>query len=138
MEKISDFIISILPSSPVTFLIYLGVIVVLSVLLIFIFSRQKSSKSNENTPKTITLEDLLKIAKNKKSTKQDLAFAMEYFYNNFEIKDNEKKSFELLEKLLHHKNRTKLLFDIFHGKILPKNLSYKDKLNELEKEALNK
>ena len=137
MEKISDFIISLLPSSPLIFLIYLAVIVIFSLFLIFIFSRKKLSKSKENTQKTITIEDLLKIAKNKNSTTKDLLFALEYFLNHFKIKDYKKESFELFKLVLNHKNRDKALFDVFHGKILPANLEYKSKLDKLEKEALN-
>jgi len=136
MEEISDFIISLLPSSSVTFLIYLGMVVILSVGLILIFS--KKSKLNEDIKKEITIEDLLKIAKNKNSTTKDLLFTFEYFFNNFKVKDNEKKSIELFKLVLNHKNRNKELFDFFHGKILPANLEYKKVLDQLEKEALNK
>jgi hypothetical protein len=31
--------------------------------------------------------------------------------------------------VLNHKNRNKALFDYFHGKVLPKNLKFKNKLD---------
>ena len=44
---------------------------------------------------------------------------------------------KFFRKILNHKNRKKILFDIFHGIILPKNLQYKKELDNLEKEALD-
>jgi len=139
MEEISDFIISLLPSSAVTFLIYLASITILSVLAIFYLAKKsKKSPKKENVKKSLTLDDLIKIAKNENSTLEDLKFTFEYFLNNFKIKDYENESFELFKLVLNHKNRNKILFDTFHGKILPANLEYKDALDKLEKEALNK
>ena len=132
-----DFILSSLPSSPITFLVYLGLVSVISILIILLLSKKEKK---EKTPKKnqITIDDLIKIAKNKNSTLRDLEFAMNYFLSNFKIEDNEKKSFEFFRLVLNHKNRAKSLFDIFHGKILPANLKYKNILDELEKKALNR
>ena len=132
-----DFILSSLPSSPIVFLIYLGLVSFISILIILLLSKKEKK---EKTPKKnkITIDDLIKIAKNKNSTLKDLEFAMNYFLGNFKVEDNEKKSFEFFRLVLNHKNRAKNLFDIFHGKILPANLKYKDRLDELEKKALNR
>jgi len=139
MEEISDFIISLLPSSAVTFLIYLASITILSVLAIFYFAnKSKKSSKKTNIKKDLTLDDLIKIAKNEKSTLKDLAFALSYFVEKFKIDDDKKKSFELFKLILNHKNRGKILFDIFHGQLIAANLNYKKELDELEKKALNK
>jgi len=139
MEEISDFIISLLPSSPVTFLIYLAGITLFSILAILYFAKKPKEKlKKENKKKDLTLDDLIKIAKNEKSTLKDLAFTLSYFVEKFKIDDNKKKAFELFNLVLNHKNRGKLLFDIFHGQLIPANLSYKKELDELEKRALNK
>ena len=137
MEEISDFIISLLPSSAVTFLIYLAGVSVLSVLAIFYFAK-KYEKKEAPVKKELNIEDLINIAKNENSTLKDLKFTFEYFMNNLNIEDDLKKSFELFKLVLTHKNREKVLFDIFHGQILPANLKYKRELNKLEKDALNK
>ena len=139
MEAISDFIISLLPSNDYVYLIYLGVITLFSVLLILFLARKRSEVAH-NIPKKkeITINDLLKIAKNPKSNIKDLAFALEYYVTKFRVKDYEKESFELFKLALNHKNRKKMLFDIFHGKILPANLKYKEKLEAIEKVALNR
>ena len=138
IEKVSDFIISLLPSNSVVFIIYLIVFSFFSIFLIFILSKNKKNKQFQNNKKELTIDDLLNIAKNQKSTLKDLIFILEYFLNNFKVKNNEKKSFELFKKVLNHKNRSKILFDIYHGKLLPSNLEYKDRLDKIEKEALNK
>lgn len=137
MEKISDFIISLLPSEVYTFLIYLLIVTLFSIFLIFILAR-KNRQKKQNNKKEITIDDLLKIADNPKSTEKDLIFALNYFLNYFKVKNNEKKSFEFFKKILNHKNRSKEIFNIFHGKILPANLEYKNELDKLEKRALNK
>ena len=137
MEKISDFIISLLPSEVYTFLIYLLIVTLFSIFLIFILAR-KNRQKKQNSKKEITIDDLLKIADNPKSTEKDLIFALNYFLNYFKVKNNEKKSFEFFKKILNHKNRSKEIFNIFHGKILPANLEYKNELDKLEKRALNK
>ncbi len=139
IEEISDFLISLLPSNALIFIIYLVFITVFSVLLIILLSKKKNKSKNAQIPKKeLTIDDLLEIAKSKKSNINDLKFALEYFLNHFKIKDDEKKSFELFEKILNHKNRSKILFNIYHGKILPENLEYKNKLDSIEKKALNK
>ncbi len=137
MEKISDFLISLLPSSVYTFLVYLLIVTLFSISLIFILAI-KNRKKKQKIKKEITIDDLLKIANNQKSTTKDLIFALNYFLNNFKVNNNEKKSFEFFKRILNHKNRSKEIFDIFHGKILPANLEYKNELDQLEKKALNK
>jgi len=86
----------------------------------------------------MSIDDLIKIAKNKSSTPKDLLFALLYFSENFKVKQNKEKSIKLFELVLNHKNRNKALFDFFHGKILPDNLEFKDELDKLERKALNK
>ncbi len=138
IERISDFIISLLPSNAVVFIIYLAGITLFSVAFILILSRKKPKKNQSiKQNNNVTIDNLLEIANNPKSTLNDLIFTLEYFFENFKIKENKKKSFELFKKVLNHKNRSKKVFDIFHGKILPANLDYKEELNELEKKALN-
>ena len=132
MEAISDFIISLLPSNSLVFIAYLVIVPLLGIVIIFLFRKK------EKEEKKLTIDELLKIAKYKKSTLSDLAFVLNYFLENFKIKDNEKKSLELFEAVLTHKNRGKVLFDIFHNKIVAKNKEYEDILNKLEKEALNR
>ncbi len=138
VEEVSDFLISLLPSNAVVFILYLGVVTLFSITLIYLISKLKKKEKPQESPKDLTIDDLITIANNKNSNTNDLIFTLEYFLNNFNIKNNEKKSFELFKKVLNHKNRSKKLFDIFHGKLLPLNLEYKDKLDKLEKEALNK
>jgi len=81
---------------------------------------------------------LLKIANNPKSNINDLMFVLKYFNENIDFKKDIKSSFTFLKKVLNHKNRNKSLFDYFHGSLLPKHLEFKDELNRIEKEALNK
>ena len=140
METISDFILSLLPGNNKFFyLYYLAFIFVFSLFLIFYFSRKSKKSKKENMPqkKEITINDLLKIVSSSKSTLKDLLFAINYFIENFSIETDEKLSLEFFKKLLNHKNRQKALFDLFHGKVLPQNLKYKNKLDKIEKEALN-
>ena len=129
--EIVDFIISLLPSNNIAFIVYLIIVPIIGVFIIFLFSRRK-----DETEKKLSLEELIKIAKYKKSTLSDLAFVLDYFANNFRVKDSEQKSFELFKLVLTHKNRGKVLFDIFHNKIVPNNLEYERILNKIEKEAL--
>ena len=137
IEKISDFIISFLPSTPVFFIIYLVFMSIFFILLIFILSRKKSKK-NKSLNKLLTIEDLINISKNNKSTTKDLIFVLEYFLNYFKVKEDKTNSFELFKLVLNHKNRSKKLFDIYHNKIVPLNKEYKNELNRIEKEALTK
>jgi len=95
---------------------------------------QKKQKQNSQ----ITMKDLMNIANNPKSSKADLIVAMELFYQNFKVSQNEKEAFELFSKILNHKNRSKEVFSIFHGKILPANIEYKKELDALERAALNR
>ena len=138
IEKISDFILNLVPGNNKFFYIYYLIFIFLfSLLLVFYFSK-KVKKSSESVPKKeITLNDLLKIASSNKSNIKDLLFAITYFSENFSVNMDEKHSFEFFKKILNHKNRQKVLFDVFHGNILPKNLKYKNELNRIEKEALN-
>jgi len=138
IERISDFLISLLPKNPLFFLLYLFLFVIVSVLFIFLLSKSKKSKKQEKENKKLTIEDLLKIAKNPKSTTDDLLRVFMLFNENFKIEENEDKAFELFEKTLNHKSKNKALFDFFHGILLPKNIKYKDKLDEIERNALNK
>ena len=137
METISDFILSLLPGNNKFFyLYYLAFIFIFSLFLIFYFSR-KVKKKPEKKETEITMKDLLKISSSSKSTTKDLLFAINYFAENFSVETDEKSSFAFFKKLLNHKNRQKVLFDVFHGNVLPKNLKYKLELNNIEKEALN-
>ncbi len=137
IDKIED----LFPSTPLAFLIYLGAFSLISVILIFVAAKIfNKPKKTTKTPskKELSIDDLLKIAKNPKSSKVDLITAIELFVQNFKIKDDEKKSFEFFEKLLNHKNRDKKIFDIFHGKVIAANIEYKDRLDKMERKALNK
>lgn len=138
IENISDFILNLLPDNNKFFYIYYLVFIFLfSLLLIFYFSKKVKKSSDTTEKKEITLKNLLNIASSDKSTSKDLLFAMNYFAENFGVDMDKNISMEFFKKLLNHKNRQKALFDIFHGKILPKNLKYKNELNAIEKEALN-
>jgi TPR repeat protein len=138
----SDTVWDIAPDSPVAFIIYLGLITVFCVILIFYFAkrahRKPKTSSVNNNKKDVTLDDLLKIAKNPKSSTADLLTALMLFNDKFVVAQDKQKSIEFFEKVLNHNNRSKKLFDYFHGSILPKNITFKDQLDELEKKALNK
>ena len=137
MEKISDFILNLLPGDNKFFyLYYLLFISFFSLLIIFYFAKKAKNQSTKKEPK-ITMKDLLNIASSNKSTSKDLIFAIHYYAENFNVDMDKNASFEFFKKILNHKNRKKDLFDIFHGNILPKNLKYKNELNKIEKEALN-
>ena len=138
VEEVSDFLISLLPSNGVVFILYLAFVTFFSIFLIYLISKMKKKEKPQESKKELTIDDLITVANNKNSNTNDLIFTLEYFLKNFKIKDNEKKSFELFKKVLNHKNRSKKLFDIYHGKLLPSNLEYKNILDKLEKEALNK
>jgi hypothetical protein len=138
IEKISDFLISLLPSSPLFFLVYLIVFVILCVVMIFIFAKKKRKKSVTENIKKINIDDLIKIVNNKKSSNKDIIAAAMLYLENFTVEKEKNKSFIFFEKLLNHPSRSKVVFDIFHGKILPNNIKYKDKLDEIERNALNK
>ncbi|WP_457559981.1 hypothetical protein [Caminibacter sp.] len=132
-----DIIEDLLPSSPFFYLVYLVGITLFGLLLIYLISKLNKPASNENKPdKKLTINDLIKIAKNPNSTQKDLLFALMAFNENFSVESNKNRSFELFKLVLNHKNRNKALFDYFHGNILPKNLKFKNELDKLEKEAL--
>ncbi len=141
IEKISDFIISILPSSALFYIIFLFSIAILSLVLIMFFAKKskKKHKANPNKDnKKITFEMLKEIVNNKNATSKDLASALILFSENFDIKGNEKDAFEFFKKVLNHKNRDKNLFKIYQEKIVSKYKSFESQLNEIEKKALNK
>jgi len=137
---ISDEIWDISPNSPLAYVVYLVAISVICVFLIFYFAKKskKQTKHSIREHKELTLEDLLKIASNPKSSTADLLVALQLFNKNFVVAQNKEKSMDFFKKVLNHKNRHKSLFDYFHGSILPKNITFKDELDKLEKEALNK
>ncbi|WP_456470323.1 hypothetical protein [Caminibacter sp.] len=141
LENTVDFFLNFLPNQDWFFLVYLFLFVVFSVGLIYIASKTSDNKKEfdiKENKKELTLNHLLKIASNPKSKTADLLSALMLFNENFKVEQNEKKSIILFEKILNHKNRSKALFDYFHGTILPANLKYKDKLDEIERKALNK
>jgi len=142
LSVISDKILDLFPSTPFAFLIYLGVITFFSILLIFYFSKKKPKKSKKqekrNDDNKLTIESLLEIANNPKSNSQDLLSALVLYNENFKVEDDVKKSFEFFKKVLNHKNRKKAFFDYFHGNIIPNNIKFKNELDKIEKEALNK
>ena len=138
---ICDGIWDISPDSPISFIVYLGIITIICVFLI-IYLAKKSKKTFQKPSdlknKEITFADLLKIANSSKSSSADLLVALQLYNENFNVAQNKEKSIDFFRKVLNHKNRHKILFDYFHGNILPKNLQYKDELDRLEREALNK
>jgi len=136
---VSDEIWDISPDSPLAFVFYLFIIMCLCIIMIiYISKRFKNSSDLLDNNREITFNDLLKIAKHPSSTKADLYVALQLFNEKFSVKYDVKKSFEFLKYILHHKNRHKKLFEYFHGSILPKNITFKDELDKLEREALNK
>jgi TPR repeat protein len=137
---ISEGIWDLSPNSPLAYIVYLLAITVICVFLIFYFAKKskKQTKHNIHKNKELTLEDLLKIAANPKSSTADLLVALQLFNEKFVVAQNKEKSIEFFKKVLNHKNRHKSLFDYFHGSILPKNITFKDELDKLEREALNK
>ena len=140
LSFISDKILDIFPSTPFAFLVYLGIITFFSTLIIFYFSRKKSHKptKEEKRDNKLTIDSLLKIATNPKSNSKDLLSALVLYNENFKVEDDVKKSMEFFKRVLNHKNRKKAFFDYFHGNVLPNNLKFKDELDKIEREALNK
>ena len=134
-----DFILDFLPKENYFFLFYLFGVFIFSVFLIYFFAKKSKNKPDVvNNKKELTINDLLKIASNPKSNINDLMFVLQYFNDNIDFKKDIKSSLKLLKTVLNHKNRNKSLFDYFHGSLLPKHLEFKDELNRIEKEALNK
>ena len=112
----------------------------MGIFLIFYFARKykKQNRPVQNEHKEVTLSDLLNIANNPKSTTADLLSALMLFNEKFVVAQDKENSIVFFEKVLNHKNRHKKLFDYFHGAVLPKNITFKDELDKLEKKALNK
>ena len=137
---ISDTILDIFPSTPFAFLVYLGIITFVSILIILYFSKKKSHKptKEEKNDNNLTIDSLLKIATNPKSNSKDLLSALVLYNENFKVEDDVKKSLEFFKKVLNHKNRKKAFFDYFHGNILQNNIKFKEELDKIEREALNK
>jgi len=132
-----DFILDFLPKEDYFFLLYLFLVFLISTVLIFFIYKKfsKNETKNNNQNKKLSFNDLLKIANNPKSTTKDLLFALIYFNENFKL-DN--KSFDFFKKCLNHNNRNKVLFDYFHTEIMAKYPEFKDRLDKIEREALNK
>jgi Na+/melibiose symporter-like transporter len=137
---ISESIWDLSPNSPIAFIVYLLLITVICVFLIFYFAKKskKTKQKTAATKKEVTLDNLLEIANNSKSSTSDLLSALILFNEKFVVAQDKEKSLQFFEKILNHKNRQKKLFDYFHGSILPKNITFKDELDKLEKKALNK
>jgi len=133
IEEISDFLISLLPSTPLFFILYLFLFLVISSFFILFFSKKFKKNPDE---KKLMIDDLIKIAANPNSTTDDLFAALKLFNNNFSF--DEKGAFDFVEKVLMHKNRKKILFDYFHNEIINKHSLYKNKLEKIERKALNK
>ena len=131
-----SFIEDLIPSNPLFFLYYLAGVTLISLLLIYFFSKKAKKTDKKDTPE-ITMPLLLKIAKNPKSTQKDLLSALILYNENFSV-EKTPESLDFFKMVLNHKNRNKALFDYFHGKVLPKNLKFKNKLDRIEKEALNR
>ncbi|GAB6073501.1 hypothetical protein JCM15786_01580 [Nautilia lithotrophica] len=137
---LSDEIWDFSPDSPLTFVIYLLLITIICLLLIFYFAKKskKTKKDSKKQKKELTLDDLIDIASNPKSNSSDLLSALMMYNDKFVVAQDKEKSINFFEKVLNHKNRNKKMFDYFHGSILPKNITFKDELDKLEKKALNK
>ena len=137
LNFVSDIILDLLPSTPFAFLVYLGVITFFGILIILYFARKsQKSKTEEKKYDKLSIESLLKIAANPKSSSKDLMSALIVYNENFRVKDDIEKSLAFFRYALNHKNRKKAFFDYFHKKILPKNIKFENELNEIEKEAL--
>ena len=138
---LSDGIWDLSPDSPISFIVYLGIITIICVFLI-IYLAKKSKKTFQKPSdlknKEITFADLLRIANSSKSSTADLLVALQLYNEKFNVAQNKEKSIEFFKKVLNHKNKHKSLFNYFHGSILPKNITFKDELDKLEREALNK
>ncbi|ACM92064.1 hypothetical protein NAMH_0883 [Nautilia profundicola AmH] len=137
---LSDTVWDLSPNSPLAFIIYLILITVICLFFIFYFARKSKNNNTNKSQKhhKLTLDDLIDIADNPKSNTADLLSALMLFNEKFVVAQDKEKSMLFFEKILNHKHRHKKLFDYFHGSILPKNITYKDELDTLEKKALNK
>lgn len=136
---ISEGMWDLSPNSSVTFIIYLLLISAISIFfIIYVAKKFKKVEKEKNSykDKEITLNDLLDIANNKKSSVSDLLTALMLFNEHFTVDQDKKKSFLFFEKTLTHKRKHKKIFDYFHKNILPKNIQFKKELNEIENKAL--
>jgi hypothetical protein len=135
-----DFIENFFPNTPLAFLVFLFSFFLITTVFVLIIAKlvKKEKKAQKNNiKKDLTINDLIEIAKNKKSNINDLVFALEYFNDKFSVREFPDKAFEFFKMLLIHKNRNKILFDIFHNKTVPLNKDFEGQLNEIEKECLN-
>ncbi|WP_024790979.1 MULTISPECIES: hypothetical protein [unclassified Lebetimonas] len=133
-----DFIENFLPDSPFVYIIFLFFFFFFTTIFVLTVAKLTKNKSIQNNNKKLTIEDLIKISKNEKSNIKDLVFAIEYFNSEFKVKQFPDKAVKFLKSVLTHKNRGKILFDIFHSKTVKLNKEFKERLNNLEKECLNK
>ncbi|GAX88162.1 conserved hypothetical protein [Lebetimonas natsushimae] len=136
-----DFIENFFPNTPLAFLIFLLSFFLLTTIFVLItaklIKKDKKLKKN-NQKKQLSIENLIEIARNKKSNINDLVFAFKYFNENFKVKQFPDKAFDFFKLILTHKNRGKVLFDIFHNKTVKLNKDFEDQLNKIEKECLNR
>jgi hypothetical protein len=135
-----DFIENFFPNTPLAFLVFLFSFFLMTTIFVLITAKlmKKDKKiKKDNHKEQLSIENLIDIAKNKKSNIEDLIFAIEYFNEEFKIKDFPNKAFEFFKLLLTHKNRSKILFDIFHNKTKKLNKEFEKQLNKIEKECLN-
>ena len=138
-SAVSDFFWDLFPNSPFYFIAYMLFVVAIGLFIIIYFSKQKPKEENLPKNKEVTLDDLLKIAKSSKSTTQDLVATLLMYNEKFRVEDDYQKSMEFFKSLLNHeKASAKKIFEIFHGQILPNNLKFKNELDKIEREALNK
>jgi hypothetical protein len=136
-----DFIENFFPNTPLAFLIFLFLFFIITTFFILIVAKlMKNEKVTEknNIQKKLTIDNLIEIAKNQKSTLEDLIFSIKYFNDTFKVKEFPDKAFEFFKLLLSNKNRKKILFDIFHNETIKLNKDFEEQLNKIEKECLNK
>jgi cbb3-type cytochrome oxidase subunit 3 len=135
-----DFIENFFPNTPLAFLIFIFSFFLITTVFILVIAKilKKEKKTINNKQKELTIDNLVEIVKNKKSNINDLVFALEYFNDKFSVREFPDKAFEFFKMLLIHKSRSKILFDIFHNKTIPSNKDFKEQLNKIESEALNK
>lgn len=136
-----DFIENFFPNTPLAFLVFLFSFFLITTIFILIIAKLMKKNKNiqkNNKKKELTIDDLIEIAKSKKSNIKDLVFALEYFNESFKVRQFPDKSFEFFKNLLTNKNRGKILFDIFHNKTVKLNKDFENHLNKIEKECLNK
>ena len=134
-----DFLENFFPNSPIAFILFLFfffLITTVFIYIIYILNKKEKSNTVEKNKKII-IDDLIKIAKNSKSNIKDLVFAIEYFNTEFKVENFPDKAFEFFKALLSHKNRNKILFDIFHEKTVKLNNQFEEQLNKIEKDCLN-